>query len=409
MKCDDCGKERKGERLGGGWKKHGDMTRCPTCWGAKFMLRAITVSISGPVGDDWNELRDVLRKCWDRSTMLANWHARELAKADVARTAAMEKLPPFKSPYLYNEARAVVPDMDTGSVVELLNESEGRYRERRYEVIWLQQSSMPTYTWPQPYPVHNQRWSLSLGKGGELLLSVPLLGERRTLRLGGGPGFARQRKALLSLIDGRAIQCAMAIYPQVVSENTHRTGMAIKIRKGGETREARVMAKLVLWLPKPEAQREPEGVLRVTTNPENFWTALKDDEDEEPRSFHADHVRQFARRAREWIEQYTNRKDKLSDDRKLARRQPAIRKQQVAAGEKWARKQQDRLDTFAHQATAMLADYARRRRVAKVIFDHSDHSYFPSFPWFELVNKLRYKLDGFGIELEVIEAKSDAA
>ena len=46
-----------------------------------------------------------------------------------------------------------------------------------------------------------------------------------------------------------------------------------------------------------------------------------------------------------------------------------------------------------------------RRRVAKVVYDERDHSYWPSGgPWHRLREMVRNKLAAISIEMEVLEA-----
>ncbi len=97
-----------------------------------------------PADGDWKALRPVLAAAFSAATRVANWSVRELAKADVTRTAEMKKMPPMPRVYLYPGARALAPELDPSSVVELLHAVQGRYRGQRCDLGWLCRSSPPS-------------------------------------------------------------------------------------------------------------------------------------------------------------------------------------------------------------------------------------------------------------------------
>lgn len=374
IRCDRCGRERetkptaKGEpRLPGGWKRHMGAIWCDACWRASFVLRAITLPIAKPLGADWKELRAALKECWGSATQLANWAVTELAKADAVRTPDMDKLPPMPRVYLYPGAREILPEMDTGSVVSLLQAVEKRYRAARYDVVWRRAASLPTFRYPIPYPVHNQRWSVREDEGKGLILTAPLGGRRWDLILKTG-GRWRQRAAVRRLIAGEAVAGELAIYE----------------------RGSHVMAKMVMWLPveRPD-QRELSGTLYVRTSEDAVWTYHV--EDEEPRYLYADQVRR-------WLAAYKRRSERAAHDLKREKRQPVhVRRRYLQDIEPMRRKHRARMDSWTHEATAMLLGYAVRRRVACVVYDDSVTSY-ADLPWHRLRELLSYKLDAYGIQ-----------
>lgn len=373
IRCDRCNRERqtrptaKGEpRLPGGWKRHMGAIWCDACWRQSFALRAITLPVAGPLGAEWNDLRAALRECWANATQLANWAVTELAKADVVRTPDMERLRPMPRVYLYPGARKILPEMDTGSVVSLLQAAEKRYRAARYDVVWRRAASLPTFRYPIPYPVHNQRWKVREEEGKGLILSAPLAGRRWDLILKTG-GRWRQRAAVRRLIAGEAVAGELAIYE----------------------RGSNVMAKMVMWLPveRPD-QRELSGTLYVRTTEDAVWRYHV--EDEEPRHLYADQVRR-------WIAAHKRRSERARHDLKAERRSKAARQRHLEDVAPNYQKHYDRIDSWTHEATAMLANYAARRRVACVVYDDSVTGY-ADLPWHWLRDRLSYKLDAHGIE-----------
>lgn len=378
-------------RLPRGWKEHNGRW-CPNCWRAAWMLRAITFRVAGPVDGTWADLRETLRDCWRNATTVSNWAVRELSRADVVRTPDLEKLPPMPRVYLYPGAREIAPDMDPQSVTAVLQAVERKYRERRYDVIWQRKASGPSYRYPAPYPVHNQGWRAELGPDNEALISVRLGGRRWTLRLAGGPGFARQRRAFLRLVAGEAVHGELALYPVAASGGDHRPGM-------DDRRQSRLVAKLVMWLPKEEREGRG-GVLYVRTTGDSLL--VYHTEGGEPRHLHAD-------QARRWAAEHRRRLQRLSDDTKAEKRKSRRQLRGLQdRREAWARKHRHRMDSLTHEASAAIAGFARRQGVGRVVYDDTDKSYVPEgFPWAELRQKLQYKLAGEGITFEIAGASGE--
>lgn len=293
-----------------------------------------------------------------------------------------EKMPPMPRVYLYPEARAVVPEMDSQSVASLLQAVERKYRARRYDLIWRSAISLPNHRYPVPYPIHNQAWSVSRDDDGNRILSVRLAGARRSLRLRGGARHRRMLGAVDALIAGRAIKGELAVYQVSASSSTHRPAAQPATQ---------LMAKMVMWLPKG-APRQREGVLHVRTGRDSLLVYHLDS-DRDPRYLHADQVRR-------WIAEHAERLQRISDDTKAEKRRPkramrGINERRAA----WCRKHHRRLDSAIHEATAMLANFAARRGVAQVVLDTRERGFASSFPYHELEAKLTYKLDEHGIEL----------
>lgn len=392
--CDSCGKARKtkrtknGERLPMGWKRAVGTNApcCDSCWHNQYDLRAITIPVAGPVGAEWKDLRIALKQSFAAATTLANAAILELATNDIRRNGSMAKLPKMPSIYLYGHPsiKPLVDEMDSQSAAAVLRAVEAKYRAKRFDVIWLRKAALPTYRYPTPYPIHNQSWSASTGPDNELLVSARFGGDRWTLRLRGGAGFARQRKAVLQLIAGKAVAGELALYEQSAGETDHRPNGTEKGKAA-----TRLMCKMVLWLPK-RATKERSGVLRVRTAPDRFWIAEIDGR-EIPWNLNADRIRAK-------IVGHKERMQRLSEDTKHEKRWPVQAREAIGQDrEETCLNQNRRVDEFVHQASAMLAAFADRQNVAQVIYDDSCKSYMPSFPWADLRLKLSYKLDSRSI------------
>jgi hypothetical protein len=384
--CHRCGAARDATRLPRGWKRHPeDVTWCDRCWRGAYVLRAVTFPVAGPVDGTWQDLREALRSCWASATTVANWAVRELAQADVVRTPEMPKLPPLPTVYLYPGARKVAPKMDTASLVSLLQAVQLRYRAMRYDVIWRRAAALPTYRYPTPYPVHNQSWMGKHGPDGEALILVRLAGRRWTLRLRGGREFWRQLQAFRALVEGQAMQGELALYERRASAGDHRVGT---------TPASRLMAKLIIWLPRrPEGERERRGTLVVRSDSASLLAYHLDGEDE-VHHYHADHVRR-------WLAEHARRLQRTADDAKAEHRRPGrLRRRRAQVRSVWSAKHARRMDTLTHEMSAVIAGYADRRGVARVELDAGDSGYVASFPWSTFTERLRYKLDAIGVVLD---------
>lgn len=335
------------------------------------MLRAITLPVAGPVGDEtWADLRPDLHQCWSDATACANWAVHELARSDVTRTPDMDKLPAMERVYLYPGARAAVPNLPSGTVVSLLQAVERRYRAARWDVTWRRAKALPTYRYPTPYPVHNQRWSVRLDDQGVPVVTVPLASRKWDIALR-RKNRGRQLAAIRKLVDGEAARGELAIY--------ERRGV--------------VMAKLVVWLPRPTTHRQKSGMLHVRTSADSFLVYHVDDG--EPRYLHADDIRRVCVTHR-------RRLDRISDDTKAEKRKPRARRRGIDKRRReWAGKYNRRMDAWTHDVTAMLANYAARQKVERVVYDDTGRSYLPDAPYHAIRERLGWKLDERGIALEI--------
>lgn len=403
--CHDCGEQRttkptaKGTpRLPKGWKRHNNVY-CSKCWKKRFILRAVTIPVAGPVGRDWSELREALALCWQQSTGLANWTVTELAKADIVRSPEDERLPAMKNLYLYPQARRWCPSMPPTSVVALLHAVEQRYRKNRLSVIWRADSSLQRYRYPMPFPVHNQGWKARFAEENTPLVDLRLADSDFTLRLRSGYQYKRQLAAFAKIVSGDAVQGELSLYRQRANSGDHRSGIVDREPGGGQRLYYRILAKMTAWLPRSDNESKRQGSLSVRTASDAFLIAETGHGN--PWVLNVDYVRR-------WITQYRRRVDRLHQDTKYEKRWPKRMRRQMADYLGSAKERHHRrLNTFIHQAAAMLIGYANRLKVTELQYDDTDKSYFLEFPWFEFRQMLANKLDECGIRLTVINHNSD--
>jgi hypothetical protein len=380
-----------------GWKHWGEQYYSPAGWKSLFVLRAITIPVSGPAeGADWPELRTILKSAWGQATSLSNWAISELSRRDTVRGPAMEKLPPMARCYLYPQARALFPGIATASVVSILTAVERKYRKLRYELVWRSAISLPSFRYPTPYPVHNQGWKASRSQDDrrEPLVSANVGGHKIALRLRGGVEFRRQLAAFDQIAAGEAVPGELALYERRVSMSAGRNGIALNGGAGEQRTMSRIMCKMVAWLPRGEPpgaakKKSKARILTLCTSPSSLLMGTLEGR-EEPWLYNADH-------ARRWVATERAHMERLRQDLKAESRRAPLRKLMASRMASWSAKHKRRLETLCHQASAAAVGFAARQRATQIVYDDSCRQYLPSFPWADLAQKILYKADGFGI------------
>lgn len=387
--CVHCKREHKSKGgLPRGWKRNGKQVICAACWSDRYMLRAITIPVAGPESpEEWPKLRTALAGAWGDTTRLANWLMTEQIKADRVRKPEDTKLWPAPNPYLYPHARLVCPNLSPAAVVAICNLVQRKYNTARLDVIWRGAASLPSFRYPMPYPVPAQAWSASYLHENVPAISVTLQGERFCLRLRGGHEFRPQLAAFAQLINETAVPCELALYRVTSHSSNHRP----------EEFRSRIMAKLVMWLPKP-AVRERSGQMLLSRGADCLVIAKVTGRTDW--RLNADFVQT-------WIVGHAARLQRISEDTKYEKRWPKEKRENINNYRaEICIKQNHRLDNFIHTAAGMLVNVAQRANLAEVVYDETATSYLPKFPWFSLAEKLRYKLAEQGIRLTVLEASS---
>lgn len=345
------------------------------------MIRAITLPVIGIVVNDkrlsnneakeaWKELREQLKRSWQRSTMLANWATQELMKNDVIREPDQKKLPKMPKIYLYGIAKDRFDltgwSQSAGCVLRTI---EMQYRARRYERIWLGQTSLPNTRYPYPWPMHNQTWKCEETEN-EMRVNLPLHCGRVTLVL---------KRATKNKNDLRNVRF------QMFCTGEAKKGEAAIYQKGDD-----LTVKLVGTFPERTIAKDISGVMHVRTDKDAFLLGFNA-KDEKIWDINGDWFRKVLVKHDRW-------QNRFRDDMKLEDRLPkqtrVSRHQSMRDG---ARKFNARQKTFVEQTVAKIVNYAVRRKIAEVKADFSETSYFRHFVWFEFTEKLRTKCQENGI------------
>jgi hypothetical protein len=369
-----CGRTAKKSRLPTGWKRHQDTVYCDTCWRARYLLRAISLPVASPSDLTWKQLRDALKPLWVATTQACNWMTTELYVRDVRRGPNDTKLPPMKPVYLYPETRQKFPVLPSQTAAALEHAVTGKYRSRRYEVLWTARASLPSYSYPTPFPMHNQSWHAMLVEDRPVV--NVLLGDGRVdLRLKSGSQFHRQMVAYRQLARGEAVPGELAIY---------QAGDAL-------------MVKMVAWLPRPEAAARRSGTLYVHTTKDHLLTAVNF-KDERLWNYNGDHLRR-------WQAEHRRKLDRWAEDAKYENLPvPSFADRRERA----VTKNRHRMQSATHEIAAQLAGYAARRRFATVEYDDHERAFCAQFPWARLASLVAEKLDALGIAFVKVATSGEA-
>lgn len=337
------------------------------------VIRAITLPVGAPVGRSWEELNAALKDCFRLSTDLANWCVHQLYRTD---TTGDPKTPAtVKNWYGYGEASRLYKDWQhwsgaMSSAQCVIRGVQRKYIQDRFAVMVRHEQQCLTYRYPYPFPVHNQSWRTSYADGGFPVVTVNLPGHGSfELRLKRRADFGRQLAGFKALHDGTAVKGEAALY---------RNG------KGD------LLVKLVgKFVRRPRGERVHAAVIR--TDPAALLVVEIDGRS--PWILNADHLRR-------WQAVHKVYRQRISEDAKREKRMSRRQRSHLnKSRDLRCEKHRHRLDSAVHQLSAQVARFCQRQGVATVAYDDADKSYIPDgFPWHALKERLRYKLDGDGVE-----------
>lgn len=373
------------ERLKPGWKRDADGSPVsPDDWRSRYVVRAICIPIASPaeIGkgspEAWAELRASLKGAWTRSTEAANWALRRLLVNDVTRMPGETKCPKMPKIYLYGERDWTGWSQSASAVLRTV---EATYRSKRYEIVWTGSVSLPNVRYPYPYPVHNAGWSLHENPEGGLFFEARVPDGRVSVRLKGGAEFR-----------------AHLVRARWLIENPHLRGEA-SIYCKGKGKSKTYFVKLVGWFPR-STDRDVDGIMFVNTTKESFLVGVNA-RDERLWVINGD-------RARRWMTRTAKASQRWREDLKYEVRRPARGRRKHAEDMQAATlKNCNRLVSFIDESAAQIVNHARRRRLAKIVYNDSCQEFFDDFQWARLALLLGQKCDAAGIAFERITKKED--
>lgn len=376
-----------------GWSNLGtDGYICGECWGKKYVARAVVIPITT---DDWEGLRAALKPAFVAARSIANWAYSELLKTEPPRDPAATKLAKREYPYLYGlratcPAWSFLPATSAGAV---LSDAEKQYKADRFDLIWFGSRSARNYRDPYPIPFTAAGWRL-VRDDEEYHASIPLVGGRVTVKLITDKHAA---KILDTLIGSDLLRGSCKLVEQRHFGASGKNG-----RNPGNGARFQSRLKLMISYYQPVEKREIDGEMIVKTQADSLLTAVVDGQ--RIWTYNADHAKNICERHA----RYMSRLVRLSDDRKFETRRPRREaKPRLAAYQRDSDKDHDRLRSLLHEVSAHVVNFATRRRVARMVWDDTCHSFCESFPWAMLRTMVEQKARAKGIE--VISRGSDPA
>lgn len=353
------------------------------------VTRALTVGVDVPRGD--GERRPEgwarLHAGWDASQRAANAAMRVYVtespepRYDKGKGKwDMGKIPPEVGRRAYAAARAVSPELPSGSVAHVCQQVRLRWAQDRWAVTVAGRQSVPTFRRPLAYAVRRQDWALSIDDDGRVLATFAIgelmRGERPVVRL--HARTARDRDTLERIVSGEYERATLEISP------------------AGWKRSGRVSAKVVYKRPRPD-RREAGGVLELRTAAEAL---LETEVGGRAFVFPGDDLR-------ETILAYERRRWRHSQAMKFEGRVPSERRRNWRRdGEERARKHHNRVRTALQQLASSVARKARRHGMAGVVLDTSERGFCEPFPWHQLETLISQKceIEGLAFTLKAKES-----
>jgi hypothetical protein len=359
----------------------------------------------------WKEFRKAFRVSSRQSAELMNEAMRRMVLADTAPVERKEdggfKLPAYPAtPGLYEALRREYPDVDSQTVGSLLIKVRSRYNEDRFDVRVRRSMSVPSFKVPAPVPCPPAEIYTAGVDGQLLLVKLRMAGQRFTLRLAGGSNWERQTKGIREAMAegdlGEVVvrEVAVADY-----------GNQPKARKGnGPGRNmtpTRLMVTVAVLVPRPK-KVERTGTLRLSTGGSAFWHVTINGTAQPP--YHESQALRWGSQYRRMVAGapaasagHADDLQGFADDQKHDRRFPRRERLDIqGAREKAVRRYRHQISDLCNKMVRSIILLCQRRRIGTVVYEDTDRSYMPSFPWFRLRNQLRHKLEAENIDVTVV-------
>lgn len=405
---------------------------------AKTFVRSVVLPVSVPLGADptgapwtWETFTKGkngeflgLNDAFRLSTDLANWCVRRLFVLD---DPASEKTPDVvKKWYGYKDAGEHYPDKAkwSGAMASLnivTRTAQRKYVQQRFDVMVRHDSSLLTYRFPQPFPVHNACWQTDYADGGfpTVRLSLPGVGQVE-LRLKRDGGFRRQLAMFRQLHLGGQLadlqECLAIETRKKTVESTkkppdltkisainnriteireriasHRLAHPDLAEKGEAAlyrdRKGQLLLKMVGHFPRHD-RGGADNVCFLHTDPNALLVA-----EINGRSVtvtNGDHLKRAHAVVRETADRHRRFLQRVGEDKKReVRMDPRQRGNLNRKVDERCAKQRARIDTAVKQIAAQVARFCERQRVGLVAYDDANKDFLPDgFPWHALKTRI---------------------
>lgn len=342
-------------------------------------VRSICFPVKWPCDEeDKDSLRKVVTDCFKAATTISQETIRQILIQDsYVRQPGDVKLP--KSPKVYTYQKGDERYATWASTVAAIkHDIESRWRKLRYDVLWTNKMGIPSYRYPQPFPFGSKNWHI-VDSQDRLRINLKLMGfkEEIPVECKLGPGQHRNLSAARKMHNGEYKRGTATLY---------------------ENRSGELMLKLACYIPDKQ-ERTTGGALRVFSCADSFLVA-ENDTANKLWVLNAIHVRQ-------WIVKHDIAMKRFREDLKADRRlRTGKRKGLMTQSQAAQRKMRNRLDSFVHESSCQLVEYAYKRGFAEIALDLSDKSYFDHFPWYQLETQIASKAKHKGLRVSEWERKS---
>jgi hypothetical protein len=363
------------------------------------VIRCITLPVAVPQGDDpqgdpwtWKSFDAAILPAFRISTDLANWCVRRLFTLDHPVAKCPDEV---KKWYGYKDASTHYPDVAkwAGAMASLnivTRTVQRKYIQQRFDVMLRQQSSLLTYRFPQPFPIHNVNWKTDYTDGGfpTVRLALPGIGQVE-LRLKRRADFGRQLAGFRALHEGTAKKGEAALYKD------HKGVLVLKMVGHFPRRERGEPTNVAFVHTDPHALLvvEINGRSVAITNADHIRREVaKDRSRSSCRNCHTDVVMHVTHRTLA----HAAFRQRVGEDKKREVRMDRRQRANVnKAVEDRCDKQNHRIDTAVQQIAAQVARMCQRQGVGTVAFDGTNKEFLSgAFPHYALEERLKQLLQG---------------
>jgi hypothetical protein len=425
--CARCGKAQDSRRLPRGWKVIAGEVVCDACLKDGWCVRSVTLPVArvlgrqdaGPTSRP-EPVEGFLRHflpAWRMATDLANWAMQEIVRRDVRRTPDMETLPAYSArsmwgtfPRRLKRVGAPVEQVGTlydywnrnapsefrrawdgaaGSASAVLKQVEDTWKHHsrfgRWAVLWKGEARPMVHRFPCAFPVRKQDWRgwwQDRPGGRAAAVSVTLPGGRYLLELDRSPELRGQLADFARLLSGEATPGDLKLVP---------------VERGGRL----VGAKVTLTGRFPRAARGEGPAAVIRTAPDALLVV--EVEGRPPWVLYCDHLKRVVGQYETWLE-------RSRVDLKHEKRWPAAKRRRwVRRREPAVARHRGRIDSENKQAARAAANYVLRQGCSAAVYNDSERSYLPSWPWAALRERIRCILAEGGVSFQTVTASHDSA
>lgn len=322
------------------------------------MIRTICIPIAECISHTKSELYAMLRRSLDASRSVANVSATECLRQDDITQDKCGKL------YTYPRCK----DMYAGCsfmIASVCRAVEKCYRQDRWQMKRGIRATRSYRSMPWPMLNNESCSTLQVYDEGEYLTAkIKLLDGHVVVRLAGGSNYRDQIRGLR-----KAIELDVICDSKLWIDRSHKAILGMSVD-----------------LPNKEAKERNEVVQVVSGI--DYLAAMLMPRRQYPFTINADDVQQ-------WKAESVRRNQRWRQARKQGVNRRRLREESSA----FAEKMQRRLKSKTHEIASQIVAKADRANAKTIELDFTVKSYLPSFPWYDLAAKIKYKSTMVGIDV----------